>query len=259
MVDLWYCWTTSTWDKRKFALFQVGTTVGTAYRRRGDMAIDEDQQASSSIVRMYFGWSFFKKVLYWSVVTCCGFLTQKCGTASRIARVRFLHARCLHYHGELFPTHTNHTCTRMETSTKSEARKSNVLLPIWPVVRVWELIVAISAVISSTAIAFQAAYDGSSPWIISIIYLCDFVYILGIVIRLFTGFERKGVVVTTRKKIFLHNLKTTLIADLFSVIPFELAAFAAGEYSEYAAALLRLNRVLRCRRFWYLCSKFIVH
>ena len=143
-----------------------------------------------------------------------------------------------------------------QDDTKSKRASRFVLLPVWSPVRIWELIVAVVAMISSTVVVFQASYDGTSSWVTGLLYFCDLIYVLGIASRFLTGYERKGVVVTALKEISLHNLNTTLIVDIFSVIPFEIIALGT-DYSDYVAALLRLNRVLRCYKLWYLCSKFM--
>ena len=136
-------------------------------------------------------------------------------------------------------------------------RRHFVLLPIWSPVRIWESVVAVVAMISSTLVIFQASYDGTSSWVTGLLYFCDLIFVLGIVSRFLTGYERKGVVVTTLKEIFVHNLKTTFIVDVISIIPFELIALGTS-HSDYYAAFLRLNRVLRCYKLWYLCSKLMI-
>ena len=136
---------------------------------------------------------------------------------------------------------------------------SFVLAPRRMPVRIWESAIAIVSVISCFTVVFQAAFDGSTWWSIGLVYVCDLTYVLGMFSQLFIGFERNGVAVTLAKEIFLHRLRTNFIVDILSVAPFEIVSLAT-DHPDYFAAILRLNRVLRCYKLWYFCSKYyIVH
>lgn len=127
-----------------------------------------------------------------------------------------------------------------------------VLQPTWLSVRIWEIVVALAAMLSSTVVVYQATVDGTSPFGVLLIYISDVIYVFGIISRLFTGYQKNGVTVTDFREITLRNLKSTLIVDLISTIPFELPAFF---FSGYVTSLLRLNRTLRYYRPWNLCSE----
>ena len=143
----------------------------------------------------------------------------------------------------------------LEDELHHEKQNSLVISPKSVPIRLWEVTLAISAVIACLCVSLQVAFDGSALWSIGLLYACDFTYIIGIISHLFIGYEEKGIIVTNVKQIALQYLKSTLIPDILSIIPLEITALAAG-YTDYYAAFLRLNRFLRCYRLWQLCCEF---
>lgn len=122
----------------------------------------------------------------------------------------------------------------------------------------WEAVVAASVIPSVFLVVLQAGFDAGSIWQWIFIYLCDALYLVAMVARFLTGHVKRGVLVTDRKSVVLHYLKRTFSADLASIIPLELFAFAAtGTQAETLAlaAFLRLNRCIRCYRVWIFISK----
>lgn len=130
-----------------------------------------------------------------------------------------------------------------------------ILWPTWLPVRMWEIVVAIAAMFSSTIVIYQAAVDGTSLFGVSLVYILDVIYVLGIISRLFIGYQKRGVIVTDYRKISMRYLTTALIADLISTIPFELPAFFFNGYNGHITSILRLNRIIRYYKPWILCSK----
>ena len=128
------------------------------------------------------------------------------------------------------------------------------LSPKWLPLRLWEAFVAVTTVVSTTLVAFQASFDAESVWLKVLVMVLDSVYIVAMVLQFFTGYTRKGLVVTNHRKIALRYLKTTLIPDLLSVIPVELLAIAASSNTLYSA-VSRLNRLLRCYRLILFCCE----
>lgn len=122
----------------------------------------------------------------------------------------------------------------------------------------WDAIVAASIIPSIVFVIFQVAFDAGIVWQWVIIYLADALFIASMVARFLTGFKKRGELVTDRKKVVLNYLKRSFSADLLSVVPLEVFAFVAtGSRGEtlVLAAILRLNRCIRCYRIWTFISK----
>lgn len=131
-------------------------------------------------------------------------------------------------------------------------------LPLSPnsrLVLVLDLAVLTTVVYSYLAVCYQAAFHSSLTWLLVLFYICDALYFLGVFARFFIGYKDRGVVVRSVKKSTVRLLKTTFMVDALSLLPLELLALAAGDSSFTVAALLRLNRVLRCYRLFLFFSK----
>lgn len=122
--------------------------------------------------------------------------------------------------------------------------------------QLWEAIIAGSIIISTFFVTFQAAFHAGVVWQLVIIYLLDALYLGATALRFFTGYTKRGVVITDRRKIALQYLKTSFIPDVLSLLPFEIFAFAFNNVS-FAAAFLRLNRCIRWYRVWVFLGKII--
>ena len=119
----------------------------------------------------------------------------------------------------------------------------------------WEALVAASILPSVTAVMFQAAFDAGAVWLWIIIYILDLLYFASIVVRFVTGYKKRGVLVTAKRKVVRHYLKRSFLPDLLSVVPLEVLAFAAGRGGVALAACLRLNRCVRCYCVWTFISE----
>ena len=133
-------------------------------------------------------------------------------------------------------------------------KQSLILSPKILPIRVWEIIISVSSVLCILAVTLLAAFDANTIYNIGIVYACDFIHILGMISHFFIGYEEKGVIVTDFKRVVLHYIKTTFFLDLVSTIPFEAVAPGTSS-SDYFAAILRLNRLIRCYQLWKLCSE----
>ena len=119
----------------------------------------------------------------------------------------------------------------------------------------WDVIVALSTIPSIFFVTFQVFYNADIPWQLSIIYLTDLIYLVSIVVTFFRSYTKKGVEITSKKKIALHYISTTFFLDFISILPFEVFCFAASNVL-FVSALLRLNRCIRCYKVWTFLSKF---
>ena len=123
----------------------------------------------------------------------------------------------------------------------------------------WETLVAASIVPSIVLVVFQAVFDAGIVWQWIVIYIADALFIASMLARFLTGYKERGALVTNRKLVVLNYLKRSFSVDLLSVLPLEVFAFiATGGHEETLAlaAILRVNRCIRCYRVWtFICKK----
>ena len=134
-------------------------------------------------------------------------------------------------------------------------RQSLPLSPNSRLVLVLDLLVLTIVVCSYMAVCYQAAFHSSLTWLLVLFYFCDALYVLGAFSRFFVGYKDRGVVVRSVRKSAVRLLKSTFTVDVLSLLPLELLALAVGDASFTVAALLRLNRVLRCYRLFLFFSE----
>ena len=119
---------------------------------------------------------------------------------------------------------------------------------------IWDVTVVVSTLLSIFFVTFQAFYNAGIRWQWIIIIVADIVYIASIVVTFFRSFMKKGVKITSKKEIVLHYIHTSFLPDVVSILPLEIFCFAASNVV-YAAAMLRLNRCIRCYKPWtFLCE-----
>ena len=143
----------------------------------------------------------------------------------------------------------------VESTPKLTSLRRWVIYPKSLAVRLWEAFVAVATLLSTALVTIQASFDAVSIWITVLIYLTDYVHCFAILQRLFTAYESRGVLVTRPRSIEIHYLKTTLIPDLLSAIPFELILVGTRSGAVYVA-VTRLNRLLRCYSLIFFCCEF---
>ena len=119
---------------------------------------------------------------------------------------------------------------------------------------IWDVIVVLSIIPSSFLVTFQVFYNAGIPWQWSIVYITDLIYIASIVVQFLRSYRKRGVEITSKKKIALHYVCRSFFPDLISVLPLELFCFIAPN-TTYISAFLRLNRCIRCYKVWtFLCE-----
>lgn len=122
-------------------------------------------------------------------------------------------------------------------------------------VRIWKMFLAVSAVLSVVAVSVLSAFNASMQLWIAVIYITDFIHCLGMVSHFLIGYQDNDVPVIKFKWIALRYIKTMFFVDLLSVLPLEVFSLVSDGSSDYYAALLRLNRLLRCYQVWkFLCE-----
>lgn len=134
-------------------------------------------------------------------------------------------------------------------------RQSLPLSPSSRFVLVLDLVVLTTVVCSYLAVCYQAAFNSSLTWLLVLFYVCDALYFLYVLARFVVGYKDRGVVVRSVRKSAVRQLKSTFTVDALSLLPLELLALAAGDAAFTVAALLRLNRVLRCYRLFSFFSE----
>ena len=118
----------------------------------------------------------------------------------------------------------------------------------------WESIVACSATVSIFIVSYQAIYHAGLLWQWVLVYAMDIIYTAYIVSRFFRPFNKRGELITDRKKIALNYISSSFLPDLLSVIPLEIFSFVSSN-PIYIAGFLRLNRCIRCYKVWGLLCK----
>lgn len=119
----------------------------------------------------------------------------------------------------------------------------------------WRLFQAFSVHFTLFIIGYQAAFHATtSGWQYTCIYLGDVTYLINTILYFFTAIKMKGKVIRDRNVIIKKNLNVYFVADVLSLLPLEIFCFASSTVV-FAAALLRLNRVLRIIRITHFFSK----
>ena len=121
-----------------------------------------------------------------------------------------------------------------------------------------EAVVALSILPSIGLVIFQAAFDAGIFWQWAIIYVIDVLYVASMCVNSVAGYVKRGVLVTQWRKVVLHYLTRGFVPDVISVLPIEFLALAAAGFTEQGltwAAILRLNRCIRCYRVWFYLGK----
>lgn len=116
----------------------------------------------------------------------------------------------------------------------------------------WEAFTTLSAVLSVVGVSILFAFDAGLKGWMSIIYLTDVIYCLGMLSRVLLDY-RNGYVSFNRFKAFLsYFVNGTFVLGLFSVLPFDVLFIG---FNVYVASFFRLNRLLRCYNIWKFLGK----
>lgn len=137
------------------------------------------------------------------------------------------------------------------------AEHDGVYLPQQSVIRLWQWVVNVSVVgmclLQLLMIFFH--FNGAIWWFI--VYLCDVVFLLDIVLNFRLAFmNARGMLVLDKTAIRNKYLRTTFALDLVSLFPFEITVFAFKSSLAKHWAQLRANRLLRYYRPVDFMSKY---
>ena len=141
----------------------------------------------------------------------------------------------------------------LSVQRKGPLSKSWHDVKLW-VALIWDCIISLSIIPSTFLVIFQLTFDAGLLWQWAIVYIMDLLYCAHIALRFVRGYQKKGEVITNKKKIALNYICTSFFPDLISVLPLEVFCVAAGNYV-YVAAFLRLNRCIRWYRVWTFLSE----
>lgn len=84
-----------------------------------------------------------------------------------------------------------------------------------------------------------------TPFLYSILLLVDLIYFIDIYVQLSTSVKKGNLTITSPLYIVIHKVKDLFfILDIFSTLPVDYVALAAGS-TKHVAALCKLNRLLK--------------
>ena len=146
----------------------------------------------------------------------------------------------------------------------AERRAPDYMSPKSTSMQLFLSIVAVSVVVGlcsdSLIWSFDSRVDASPCWWIT--YICDGMYMLMMLTKMFTAYYQDGVLITNGPMIRKHYLRTTFALDLFSCLPTGLWTFLPGipdleekhQRHQILAlryfAMFRANRLVRLYYFW---------
>ncbi|XP_071956713.1 uncharacterized protein [Antedon mediterranea] len=90
----------------------------------------------------------------------------------------------------------------------------------------WEALVVTTVIFTSALEVFIAVLDSRVLGLWVFVYLCDFIFIIDIVLRFFVGYMKNGILISDVRLIRKHYLRTTFIPDIVSVLPLGLIVLA---------------------------------
>ena len=93
-------------------------------------------------------------------------------------------------------------------------------------VRAWETLIIIAILTAYSLDLFLAAFDSDILQLWIILYTCDVLYLIDIVMSFFRGYMKDGILIADSNKIKRHYLRTTFPIDLFTILPTDLIALA---------------------------------
>ncbi|XP_071795542.1 uncharacterized protein [Asterias amurensis] len=119
--------------------------------------------------------------------------------------------------------------------------------------QIWDTLVIVSAILGFSLDLFMVALDSKliALWVLA--YVGDAFVIVDIFLRFFRGYMKDGILITDRRHIQRHYLKTTFLLDFYSVLPLDFIVFAkpglgANGIMKDLAKYRCINRFIRCIR-----------
>ena len=117
----------------------------------------------------------------------------------------------------------------------------------------WLLVVTLAVLYNSYLLIARETFDNLQlrllPLWFTLDYLADLVYLVDTVLQFFTGYLEQGLLVTDRRKLALHVLRSkTFYLDVVSLLPTDLLYAIPGV--GVAHPIIRINRVLRMHKIF---------
>ncbi|CAH1786243.1 unnamed protein product [Owenia fusiformis] len=136
---------------------------------------------------------------------------------------------------------------QVDVSTSApKCLKNGVISPLHPVMRTWQAFVVWTIVLSVIIDMFMAAFTSQVLTLWILVYFCDAVFIINIILTFFTGYLDKGILVDEKRQIGIRYLRTTFVLDAISILPLDLFAFVVvGQPIWKTLTQLRTNRYIR--------------
>ncbi|XP_071497085.1 uncharacterized protein [Diadema antillarum] len=120
--------------------------------------------------------------------------------------------------------------------------------------RAWETLIVITILTTFSLDLFIAAFDSRIVALWIVLYTCDILFLMDIVMRFFLGYMKDGILITDSNKIKIHYLRTTFPLDFFTILPTDLLVLAYPGITEparvwkWVATYRFANRCLRALR-----------
>lgn len=130
-----------------------------------------------------------------------------------------------------------------------------VLRPDMKIRRYWDMYMFLILVYLATVSVFVYAFLGirgpSSPWF-WIERFVDVSFAIDVLLNFFTAYERAGALVTNRRAIRIHYLRTWFVPDLITTFPWDVFALSQEGNDPSRPNLLKLPRFIRLIRLFKL-------
>ena len=141
--------------------------------------------------------------------------------------------------------------------SSSGKKKSKVVIPDKGANALWQDFVILTVLCVVCGEAFLAAFDATPTALWVLMYICDFIYLVDMILMFFTAYKNKdGIWITHRRKIVYHYLAGHFPLDVLSLLPIGLIAFSLNHDELWMnMSFLRLNRLLRVYRIFAFFGK----
>ncbi|XP_021473202.2 uncharacterized protein LOC110533386 isoform X2 [Oncorhynchus mykiss] len=136
-------------------------------------------------------------------------------------------------------------------TTVLKKNEVNIISPKQNIVRIWNLLIALTSLVAVTVSLFELFFNSAIPVVVGIRYCLDVIFLLNIISRFYIGYESNGVVIIDSKPVQRKYLRTWFIMDLLAVLPFETLRYASPELH-----FMHINRCLRVLRLFDIISSF---
>lgn len=134
--------------------------------------------------------------------------------------------------------------TQLRTVVGYKAPEEFFLSPNHKRMRVWETFVICTVICTLCVDSFMPAFDTKiiTLWVFA--YSFDIVFVIDICLRFIIAYMQDGILITDRRLIRRHYLRTTFSVDLFSVLPLDLLVLVSPGLG--SAGIIRRLAQYRC-------------